>query len=94
MTFELIYAECQLCWRASGKGWNKDQCTHPQQLGVCKHALLETCGQEVDMILHELINRPLDLSSLDGVLSALCRFQPRHEGQPVGFNDFVCGKVE
>ena len=60
----------------------------PQQLAVRQHALLETGREEVDVVLHELVDGAL------GAGGVPARVQTRHEALPVGLDDLGGAEVE
>lgn len=60
--------------------------THLQQLAISKHTLLQASRKEINMILHQLINRALDLLTRTLRRRALL-LESAHEADPIGLDD-------
>lgn len=67
--------------------------TYIQQLRVGEHALFQTRSEEIDVILHQFVDRPL-VRAGSVALCDLGGFEPGHERRPIGLDDFRSAKVQ
>lgn len=63
--------------------------THPKKLAIRQHALLQASVQKVHMVLHQLIDCPIQTGG-----AVILGLQSRHERQPIRLDDLCSAKVE
>ena len=66
--------------------------TDPDELAVGEHAALQASVQEIHMVLHEFVHRPIWLPR--AVYAAVLSFKSGHERLPVRLDDLQGAKVQ
>jgi hypothetical protein len=78
--------------RSACKSGRRERGIYLQQLAISKHTLLQTSCEEINMVLHQLINSALNLFTNMLRRQALL-FESRHEADPIGLDDLSSAVV-
>jgi hypothetical protein len=97
VTLELIWRDGLVLWSIGDDG---GRCAYAEEFAVGQHAFFQAGCEEVDVILHQLVDCAFRCAGCHGFIAGVgFRFvfggvEAAHEGTPVGLDDFRCAEVE